>query len=145
MFSFFRKRKKDITKLPIAEAIPVLYKDQGFRKINIMLWTGDQILFQVNSAEYYVERGIQPCSDKDMVIIHFFNKNKTNTLDAWETFKKHSEEYINYEHPKGVDNYVKQAGDDPKMIDFLIQEEIKKYNIPDLSSIKVQYNNEGYR
>ena len=143
MFGLFKKRKKDISQLPISEALPELYNNHGAKYLNIMLWIGDQILFQVIPAKHFIDKGIKSNSDKDLVVLHFFNKNKTNTIDTWEYFKNNSDGYINFENPKGNENFIKLLGNNPKQIERLVNEEVIKYKIKDQSLVKIQYSGEN--
>lgn len=138
MFRLFKK--KPISQLPISKAI-VESKKNGAKDLSINLYIENQILFQVIMAKHFQENGLEIQSIDDMVIIHFFNKNKTLTINTWNKFKieKLELEYLHYEKPKGVFFYLKNVGNNPKKIEDAIQKEILKYDLTNDSKISIEY------
>ena len=138
MFGLFKK--KTISQLPISKAI-VECKKNGAKDLSINLYIEDQILFQVIMAKHFQENGLETQSIDDMAIIHFFNKNKTLTINTWNKFKieKLELEYLHYEKPKGVFVYLKNVGNNPKKIEDAIQKEILKYDLTNDSKISIEY------
>lgn len=140
MFGLFKKKKKSIPEMPISEAI-VECKKQGAKSVSINLYIEDQILFQVMLAKHFKAKGLESDNSDDMAIIHFFNKNKTLTLETWERFKsgKMENDFLHYEDPKGIFNYVKNIGDNPKNIEQAIQKDMTLYELTNESIISIEY------
>ena len=141
MFNIFRKKKKANKNPSISEAI-LECKKRGFKNLSIQLYIENQILFQVELAKHYINKGLKTENNEDMVIIHFFNKNKTLTLNTWEKFKTKEVEslYFHYEEPKGVFIYLKNVGFNPKMIEEEIHREMLLYELGKESNISIQYS-----
>lgn len=140
MFGLFKKKKKPINELPISEAI-IECKRLGVENFGINLYIEDQILFQVTNAKHFTEAGLEVNNEDDLAVVHFFNKNKTLTLDTWESFKTHQREneFLYYEEPKGVFNYTKNIGNIPGEIEKEIYQQMKLYIIPEGSHISIEY------
>ena len=140
MFGILKKKKKSIPEMPISEAI-VECKKQGAKNLSINLYIEDQILFQVMLAKHFTNRGLELSHPEDMAIVHFFNKNKTLTLETWGKFKSEKMEHIflHYEQPKGVFHYVKNIGTNPKNIEKAIRNEILLYELTSESKISIEY------
>lgn len=140
MFGLFKKKKKSISEMPISEAI-VECKKQGAKDVSINLYVDDQILFQVILAKHFTDKGLKSDNLNDMAIIHFFNRNRTLTLKTWEKFKSKEKEnnFLHYEEPKGVFNYVKNIGINAKNIEEIIQNEILLYELTNESKISIEY------
>jgi len=140
MFGLFKKKKKSIPEMAISEAI-VECKKQGAENLSINLYIEDQILFQVIMAKHFSNRGLETDNNEDMAVVHFFNKNKTLTIDTWEKFQqeKMENDFLHYEEPKGVFFYVKNIGDNPKNIEEAIKLEMLRYDLTNDSKISIEY------
>lgn len=140
MFGLFKKKKKPINELPISEAI-IECERLGVENFGINLYIEDQILFQVTNAKHYTKAGLEVNNEDDLAVVHFFNKNKTLTLDTWESFKTHQREneFLYFEEPKGVFNYTKNIGNIPSEIEKEIYQQMKLYIIPEGSHISIEY------
>ena len=140
MFGLFKKKKKTIHELPISEAI-IECKRQGAKNLGINLYIEDQILFQVMSAKHFENKGLELINKDDMAVVHFFNKNKTLTHEAWEKFKneKRENDFLHYEEPKGIFNYIKNIGNKPVIIETEIQSQMKLYELTNGSKISIEY------
>lgn len=105
------------------------------------MWVNDQILFQVGPIEHMLKHGLVSNSHEDMVLMHFFNKNKTHTLGAWNFFKVNFETlgFIYFEEPKGVHLYIRNIGNAPVKIEKEIIANIKHYAEIDNSAIQIEY------
>ena len=117
------------------------FQSQGASDISINIWTNEQILFQISPARDFIKYGLSVNSDKDRAILHFFNKNKTNTLIDSIKFEKDYEvlDLIEFEEPKGVKNYVKNIEHEPKQIAKEILEGIEIYESVEKKSISIEY------
>jgi len=140
MFGFFKKKKKPIHELPISEAI-IECKKQGAENLGINLYIQDQILFQVMSAKHFEDKGLELTNKDNMATVHFFNKNKTLTQKTWEKFKSEKKEndFLHYEEPKGVFNYIKNIGNKPMTIEKEIKSQMKFYELSGDSNISIEY------
>ncbi len=129
--------------MPISEAI-IECKKQGAKSVAINLYIEEQILFQVMLAQHFTKKGLKTENSDDLAIVHFFNKNKTLTLDAWERFKldKMENNFLHYEEPKGIFFYVKNIGRNPKSIEQEIQKDILLYELNNESKISIEYTRE---
>lgn len=140
MFGLFKKKKKPIHELPISEAI-IECKKQGAENLGINLYIQDQILFQVMSAKHFEDKGLDLTNKDDMAAVHFFNKNKTLTQKTWEKFKseKRENDFLYYEEPKGVFNYIKNIGNNPMTIEKEIKSQMEFYELSVDSNISIEY------
>lgn len=140
MLRLFKKKKKSIFEMPISEAI-IECKKQGAKNFSITLYIEDQILFKVMLANLFKNKGLKLRSAQDMAVVHFFNKNKTLTINAWEKFKieKIQNKYLFYEEPKGVFLYIKNIGNDPISIEKAIHNEMMQYELTNESKISIEY------
>lgn len=61
--------------------------EQKPHNLSIDIYIKDQILFQVMPAKTFIELGFQTDKPDQFVAAHFFNENKTLTLDVWPKFQ----------------------------------------------------------
>jgi len=134
MFSIFKKKKKQLT---IAD---VIKNSLSQKKLNLQidLYVDDQILFQVVPAKHYTNNGLTENELNGFLEIHFFNKNKTHTLENQEKANQLSKigELIYYEEPKENHNYIKPIGNNPEIIEIIIKNRIKEI-YPDISPSRI--------
>lgn len=140
MFRLFKKKRKPIHELPISEAI-VECRRLGVDNLGINLYIEDQILFQVMPAKHFESKGLELINKDDMAVVHFFNKNKTLTQMTWEKFKfeKKENDFLHYEEPKNVFNYIMNIGNKPMTIEKEIQSQMKLYELTNDSNISIEY------
>ena len=111
--------------------------------LHIDIFIDDQILFQVMAAKNFSSHGFQHQDPDDYTEIHFFNKNKTKTIDAQYNIKNTdlAKAYYYYEEPKGNHNFLRAIGKDPDKIAHTIMDRFKViYGLKELSSIRIDYN-----
>lgn len=140
LLHLFKKKQKPIHQLPIADAI-IECKKLGVSELGINLYIEDQILFQVMLAKHFTRKGLELNNEDDLAVVHFFNKNKTLTLDTWESFKTHQREneFLFYEEPTGVFNYIKNIGNIPSEIEKEVHQQMKLYLLPKDAHISIEY------
>ena len=136
MFGLFKKRQKPFHKLSISEAIEVC-RNKDAKDLNLLIWHGEKLKFQVVMANHFVERGIELINENDMVIIHNCYKSKIKEFDPELLEILNSEPYIQYED-KGVFFFLLPVGNNPAEIQKAIQETIPLYKI-DPKEIKIDY------
>lgn len=108
----------------------------------IDFWIDEQILFQVMPAKHFIQHGFQANSN-DFIILHFFKKNKTNTLTTWEKIRDHEQaasEFFHFEEPKGNHNYLKNIGTDPANMEKEINKAIELYELEPQETIRFEIN-----
>ena len=107
----------------------------------IDIWIDDQILFQVMRCRVFNDRDFEH-DRNDFAIAHFFNKNKTYTLNAWKKFQTDEQEkkLVYYEEPKGVHNYLKNIGSNPEIMEQEINEAIAYYEPDPSRTIRIELN-----
>ncbi|GEM_PF-2149452 len=118
----------------------VLAQAPGNLQVN--LYYGDQILFQIMQGKNFVESGFVTDHPDHFVELHFFNKNKTNTAQTWLKFKdvKFSNVYYSFEKPKGNYNFIKEIGSSHEEIYDCIQYNLRKvYDIHSSQEISIEY------
>lgn len=140
MFGLFH-RKKENSSFSISKSI-IDCRKQGAQNLGIQLWIGEQILFQVMLTKHMAKYGLLSNDSEDMCIVHFFNKNKTNTLDDWSIFKGNFNEFgLSYrEDPKGVHFCLKNIGNDPMIIENEILAAINLYQSINKNDIRIEYS-----
>ncbi len=136
MFNFLRKKRKQ-------KVSEVIYASelQGVTYLSIDLWIKDQILFQVLPARKLEKYGITTEAPKDYAIFHFFNKNKTRTIQAWEFFKENYESLgLTFtEDPVDYHFFARNIGPSPEEVEHQIEEGIKLYPNIDRDQIRIEY------
>ena len=141
MFKFFRKKdpRKDLSQLSISSAIEACLK-RGANNLHINLYIEDQILFQIMPAKNFAEKGFE-YKYQDLVMVHFFNKNKDLTLATWEKFirEKMEDKLFYFEEPKGVHIYLENLGNDLKEIEAKIHKTKAFYELDPSSHITIEY------
>ncbi|WP_338378930.1 hypothetical protein [uncultured Flavobacterium sp.] len=138
MFGIFKKKKKE---LGVSEVISQALKN-GISELHINIYVDDQILFQVVPAKFYAARGLNENELDGFMELHFFNKNKTLTIENEQFAKQLSENgtLLYFEEPKGVNNYINAVGKNPNEIEKIINERIKTiYSNIKPERITIQY------
>lgn len=122
MFGLFKRKKKQ----PGVSDVIRQALTQGEIGLHINLYVDDQILFQVVPAEHYGERGIEENDLNGFIELHFFNKNKTLTIENEQFAKELSDlgTLTYFEEPKGNHNYIQAIGRIPEEIEKTINERI---------------------
>ena len=117
------------------------FLNQHFSKPQIDYWIDDQILFQVMHAKYVTQRGFQ-ANMNDFAIVHFFNKNKTYTLNTWQKFQENQQvaELFYFEEPKGYYNYLKNIGSEPANMEMEINKALDFYEFEPHRTIRFEMN-----
>ncbi len=117
-------------------------RNKGAKDLHINLYLKNQILFQAMASMHFKEKGIESSNENDMSIIHFFNKNKTITFDKLEKFKSRisENEFIEYETKQNL-NFIRNLGNNPKMIEKEIYKDIELYSLRDYEkdNIKIEF------
>lgn len=144
MFKFLRKNRAQEFTPEYLESQIIGAIRQGMSQFSINLWIKDQILFQTGLVQHFLDKGVVSNSPEDKVIIHFFNKNKTHTVHAWNHFKENYPKLglTYYEEPKKHDNFIKNIGKDPRNIAEEIFRAIELYQLESLTDVRyeiVQY------
>src|SRR5690625_2019676 len=123
MFRIFKRKKQQSR---ISDVIGQILA-QGEDGVHINLYVDDQILFQVVPAKHYGERGIGREDLKGFIELHFFNKNKTLTIENEQYVKKLADKGIlNYfEEPEGIHCYIQAIGKTPMEFEKTINERIR--------------------
>lgn len=112
------------------------------RNLYINIYIEDQILFQVLPAKTFIELGFQTDTPDRFVALHFFNKNKTLTLDVLSKFQHPDlgKDYYYFEEPKGNYNYIKEIGVSPKELQNQIHFAITQiYEVVNMKDISIEY------
>ena len=138
MFSF-SNRNRTTTNINADEIRNFL--NQHLPKPQIDYWVDDQILFQVMHAKYFTQRGFQ-ANMNDFAIVHFFNKNKTYTLNTWQKFQENQKvsELFYFEEPKGYHNYLKNIGSEPVNMEIEINKALDFYEFEPNRTIRFEMN-----
>jgi hypothetical protein len=137
MFGILKKIRKPKISNIIKNAL-----SQKESNLHIDIYIDNQILFQVVPAKYYDNKGLTKIELNGFIELHFFNKNKTLTLDYQEKLIQLSNngEFTYYEEPKGIHNYIKPIGMNPEIIEIIIKNRIKNtYHNIDTSRISIRY------
>ena len=116
--------------------------NQRPNNLHLMIYIKDQILFQVMPAKNFTKNGLVASSPNDFVALHFFNKNKTLTIEKLNKFRgsEFEKDFFFFEKPKGNFNYLKILGQDPAEIEKEIYSNFKEiYDLEDLSDISIEY------
>ncbi|MGL1889098.1 MAG: hypothetical protein OCD76_21475 [Reichenbachiella sp.] len=92
-------------------------------------------------TKFLSQHGMENHEPNDFCINHFFTKTKSNTQSDWSTFQEEYQEMglIYFEEPKGIHNYVKNIGSDPKGIETEIREAIQLYKYIGNTKIEIDY------
>ncbi len=138
MFGIFKSKKKqsgisDVIKQALAQGETGLY---------VNLYVDDQILFQVVPAKHYTQRGIKGEYLSGFIELHFFNKNKTLTIEHEQFAKELSNKgtLTYFEEPQGIHNYIQAIGKVPEEIEKIINERIKTmYSTIESERISIEY------
>jgi len=143
MFGLFKKRTKQKVRKQVSIADKISYiLNRGETGLHINIYVDDQILFQVVPAKYYAEKGVSKEELNEFIEIHFFNKNKTLTIEH-EKFIKELEQkglLIHFEEPKNVNNYINTIGKNPDKIQEIINNRIKSiYSNISEDRISIEY------
>ena len=136
MFGLFNKKKPGISDV-IRQALI-----QGETGLHVNLHVDDQILFQVVPAKQYAQRGIKEEDLNGFIEYHFFNKNKTLTIENEHFAKELSEKgtLTYFEEPKGIHNYIQAIGIIPEDIEKIINERIRTiYSNIESERISIEY------
>jgi hypothetical protein len=74
--------------------------------LHISIYIKNQILFQIMPIRHFGQHGMEIKKADNLASVHFFNKNKTLTIDSWSKFKETelSKDYFYYEEPKNNHN-----------------------------------------
>jgi len=116
--------------------------NNGAKNLHINIFFKNQVLFQVMPARHFIDRGIELSNENDMIIIHFFNKNKTITFEKLEKFKSKifKKGFIEFE-TKQNSNFVRNVGNDPKLIENEIYKDIELYSLREYEkeNIKIEF------
>ena len=140
MFGLFKRKKK--TPLSISEKIQKLL-NQGEKNLHINLIVEDQILFQIVPAMAYGKRGVLKNELDGFIEIHFFSKNRTETIENHLIAKEleRAGEFIYFEEPKGIHFYLKAIGKKPSEIEIVIEERINNmYQNIESNNILIEYS-----
>lgn len=128
MFGLFKKRieQKERKQVSIADKISYIL-NRGETGLHINIYVDDQILFQVVPAKDYAEKGVNGEELNDFIEIHFFNKNKTLTIENEKLVKELEQKGLltHFEEPKNVNNYFNIVGKNPDKIQEIINNRIK--------------------
>ena len=115
---------------------------KGAKNLHINLFLNNQILFQAMPSRHFKERGIESSNENDMAIVHFFNKNKIKTSDELEKFKSRISEkgFIEFETKQNI-NFIRNLGNNPRMIEKEIYKDIDLYSLREFEKdkIKIQF------
>lgn len=139
MFNLFKRNKKKSLILPISKAVKHGQR-QKIEQFGIVIMIKDQVLFQIMKSDIFRKKGLKSSGYDDYAIVHFFNKNKTLTIDIWDKFiaDNRDREHLSYEDPKDVFFYVKNIGNKPDEIQRIAFKEIEYYQIDDISSLSLR-------
>lgn len=124
----FRFLKKKTNKLPIAEAMKIA-ANKAKGEYGAALMYKDQVLFQLIQSKFFEQHGFKHKIYQSFSELHFFNKNKTATIEYHSIFKDLTKtgEYYYFENPIGNHTYIKEIG-----IDLLEIEKISKKRISEI-------------
>lgn len=138
MIDSFIKIIFDLFKPSIHNNINKAWK-KGSENLHINLFLDKQILLQVLPSRHFIEKGIKFCNKNDMSIIHFFNKNKTNPFNKLEKFETRISEdkFIKFETKKNI-NFVRNIGNNPKVIENEIFKDIELYGLKEFEKGKIK-------
>lgn len=105
------------------------------------IWIDDQILFQVMRCSVFKNHDFEHERD-DFVIAHFFNKNKTYTLNTWKKFRtdEQKKKLVYFEEPRGVHHYLKNIGSNPELMEQEINNAIAYYEPDPNRTIRIEFN-----
>lgn len=138
MFGLFKRKKKQ----PGISDVIRQALTMGETGLHVNLYVDDQILFQVVHAKDYAQRGIKKGDLDGFIELHFFNKNKTLTIDNEQIAKALADKgtLTHFEEPKGIHNYIQAIGKIPDEIEKTINERIRTmYSNIDSERISIEY------
>ena len=103
------KFKNDLEKL----------KKMNLGSIGVTMYKNGQVLMQIGMSKHFVDKGLKMDNDSELCLLIFFNKNKTETWNEFEQIKQSDllNEFLYFEEPKGIHNYVKSIGLDSNEIE----------------------------
>ncbi len=139
IFNLFKKKKRNNDSIS-ARLTEILNHQPN--NLHMLVYFKNQILFQIMPAKNFKQNGLTTPNPNDLVVIHFFNKNKTLTFDKLGKFENPDleQQYFHYEEPKGNFNYLKVLGMNPTEIEKEIQANCKEiYDLDDLNEITIEY------
>ena len=84
MFNFFKKSKE--SDLPIKRGLEDIAKLNP-KNYGVTILFNNQVLFQILQSKHFMQFGFEPKEENSFVEVHFFNKNKTNTIAIHDKFK----------------------------------------------------------
>jgi hypothetical protein len=109
MFNFFKKSKE--SDLPIKRGLEDIAKLNP-KNYGVTILFNNQVLFQILQSKHFMQFGFEPKEENSFVEVHFFNKNKTNTIAIHDKFKSEQlgEKYFYFENPKNNHTYIREVG-----------------------------------
>ena len=134
-------RRHRTTGLSIADKLRNI-QQQRPKNLHITIYIKDQVLFQIMPARHFEQHGLEPKDFDSLVVVHFFNKNKTSTFDKLNKFKNTDlgRQHLYFEEPKGNHNYVKEIGNDPQLIQDVVNEYLKDaYDLQTTKDLTIDY------
>ena len=119
VFKLFKQRNNPAGTIASQFANAISRNDKG-TQVNI--YVDEQILFQITHGFTFINEGLSLENSNDFVELHFFNKNKTHTIENHPIIKELSQKegLIYYEKPKGYHFYFRAIGRDAREIEELI-------------------------
>jgi hypothetical protein len=119
VFKLFKQRNTRAGTIASQFTDAISRNDKG-TQINI--YVDEQILFQITHGITFTSEGLSLENSNDFVELHFFNKNKTHTIENQPIIKEltQKEGFIYYEKPKDYHFYFRAIGRDAIEIEELI-------------------------